>query len=247
MIGVLNNTIINYFNLDWLTGPFLAKELRVSSRHRRNYLLRAAYIALLLFFVAITWLSVVTVSGGTLIYQKSRLAQAGKNITLTIVWFQFIASQLIAVIMFCNSISEEIYHRTLGVLLTTPVTTFQIVAGKLLSKLFQIILLLAISLPLLAIVRIFGGVSWNYILMSLCITLAAVIFAGTLSMFFSVLFRKAYVVIIITILFLGIRLLVSSFFSPLNYSRLFHTRLRWGRLPFLNIDPFFYYPGFLMK
>ena len=163
MIAVLNNTFQNYLNLEWLTGPFLDKELRVSSRRRRNYLLRAAYITILLVFVAITWLSVFTFEfSGNGIYLKSRLAQAGKTIIYTIVWFQFIAAQLVAVIMFCNSVSDEIYHRTLGVLLTTPVTSFQIVAGKLLSKLFQIILLLAISVPLLAVIRIFGGISWNY-------------------------------------------------------------------------------------
>jgi len=76
--------------------------------------------------------------------------------------------------------------------------------GKLFSKLLQIILLLAISLPLLAIVRIFGGVPWNYVLSSLCITLTAVIFAGSLSLYFSINNRRAYVVIIKTVVTLGV-------------------------------------------
>ena len=226
MIAVLNNTIKNYINLDWLTGPFLDKELRVSSRHRRNYLLRTAYITLLLFFVAITWFNVVQ-GRSNITFQKSRMAEAGKTIVMTIVSFQFIAAQLVAIIMFCNSISDEIYHRTLSVLLTTPVTSFQIVAGKLLSKLFQIIQLLAISLPLLAIIRIFGGVSWYYILLSMCITLTAVIFSGSVSMFFSVLFKKAYVVIIITVLFLGIIYGLSPFHL-----------IRLTNGPSLNFNPF---------
>jgi ABC-2 type transport system permease protein len=236
MIAVVKNTITNYLNLDRLTGPFLDKELRVSSRHRRNYLLRTSYIILLIVFVAITWVSVVQFRGNLTVF-KSRMAEAGKTIVMVIIWFQFIAAQLIAVIMFCNSISDEIYHRTLSVLLTTPVTSFQIVTGKLLSKLFQIILLLMISLPLLAIVRIFGGVSWNYILSSLCITLTAVIFAGSLSMFFSVLFKRAYVIIIITILFLGITSGLSPLLSAM-FSRSYPYRIRFSGVSIFSINPF---------
>jgi ABC-2 type transport system permease protein len=191
------------FNPVWLTGPLLDKELRVSSRRRRNYVLRFAYVLLLTIFVVIVWLSVVKFQG-TAAYQKSRMAVAGKTIITTIVTFQFIATQLIAVIMLSTSISDEIYHRTLGVLMTTPISSFQIVMGKLFSKLLQLILLLAISLPLLAIVRIFGGVPWNYVLSSLCITLTAVIFAGSLSLYFSINNRRAYVVIIKTVFTIGV-------------------------------------------
>jgi ABC-type transport system involved in multi-copper enzyme maturation permease subunit len=184
-------------------GPLFDKELRVSSRRKRNYILRFAYVILLTIFVAIVWLSVVKFEG-TAAFQKSRMAVAGKTIITTIVMFQFIATQLIAVIMLSNSISDEIYHRTLGLLMTTPISSFQIVMGKIFSKLFQLILLLAISLPLLAIVRIFGGVPWNYIISSLCITLTAVIFAGSLSLYFSVNNRRAYVVIVKTVFTLGV-------------------------------------------
>ncbi|MHC4754972.1 MAG: ABC transporter permease [Planctomycetota bacterium] len=106
--------------------------------------------------------------------------------------------------MLSNSISDEIYHRTLGTLMTTPINSFQVVMGKLLSKLVQLILLMGISLPLLAIVRVFGGVPWEYIISSFFITLTAVIFAGSLSLFFSISSRRSYVVIIKTSFILGI-------------------------------------------
>ena len=192
-----------FFKFSWLTGPLFDKELRISSRRKRNYALRFAYMIFLTLFVVSVWVSVVEFQG-TATFQKSRMSAAGKDIITTIVSFQFIATQLIAVIMLSNSISDEIYHRTLGVLMTTPINSFQIVMGKLFSKLLQIILLLAISVPLLAIVRIFGGVPLDYIFSSLCITLTAVIFAGTLSLNFSISNRRTYVVIIKTIVTLGI-------------------------------------------
>jgi ABC-type transport system involved in multi-copper enzyme maturation permease subunit len=132
------------------------------------------------------------------------MALAGKTIITTIVTFQFFATQLIAVIMLSTSISDEIHHRTLGLLMTTPISSFQIAMGKLFSRLLQLILLLAISLPLLAIVRIFGGVPWGYVLSSLCMTLTAVIFAGSLSLYFSINNRRAYAVIIKTVVTLGV-------------------------------------------
>lgn len=197
------NFISAFFRFSWLTGPLFDKELRISSRRKRNYVLRFAYMIFLTLFVVTVWLSVVKFQGAAT-FQKSRMSVAGKNIITTIISFQFVATQLIAVVMLSNSISDEIYHRTLGVLMTTPINSFQIVMGKLFSKLLQIILLLAISVPLLAIVRIFGGVPLDYIFSSLCITLTAVIFAGSLSLNFSISNRRTYVVIIKTIVTLGI-------------------------------------------
>jgi ABC-type transport system involved in multi-copper enzyme maturation permease subunit len=247
MSSISIHSVLRFLSLSWLTGPIFDKELRVSSRRRRNYTLREIYIILLTFFIAIVWLSVVKSVGSTA-YQKSRMALAGKTIVTTIVMFQFFATQAIAVIMLSTSISDEIYHRTLGLLMTTPIGSFQIVIGKLFSKLLQIILLLAISLPLLAIVRVFGGVPWNYVLSSLCITLTAVIFAGSLSLYFS-FNRRAYVVIIKTIVTIG----VLFFFIPTITTVLFSPRWLYASrlrnpstvlplmvilISFLHVNPF---------
>jgi len=202
MVVSLYNFVLKLLSLSWLTGPIFEKELRVSSRRRRNYVLRFTYLALLTIFLVLTWLAYVP-RGGTGLYQISRMAVASKGIIAYIIWFQFIAIQIVGVIMLSTSISDEIYNRTLGLLMTTPINSFQIVIGKLFSKLLQLILLLAISLPLLAVVRVFGGVPWGYIVSGLCVTLTMVLFVGSVSMFFSIFNRRAYVVIILTILTLG--------------------------------------------
>jgi len=218
MTAGLINFVAHFLSLSWLTGPIFDKELRVSSRRRRNYVLRFAYLALLTTFLVLVWLEEVQYSGSS-VYQISRMARAGQTIIMFIVWFQFCATQVVAVVMLSTSISDEIYNRTLGLLMTTPINSFQIVMGKLFSKLLQLILLLAISLPLLAIVRVFGGVPWDYIISSLCITLTAVIFVGSLSLFFSIFSRKAYVVIIVTILTLAVVFLLLPFLaSMLRYT-----------------------------
>ena len=165
--SAFHSYVYKVLSLSWLTGPIFDKELRVSSRRRRNYLLRFAYILLLSIFILSIWYSALGIRGsGSAVYQISRLSSAGRQIITTIVWFQFIAAQLIALVMLSSSVSDEIHTGTLSVLMTTPISSFQIVTGKLLSKLLQLILLLAISLPLLAIIRVFGGVTWDYIVSS---------------------------------------------------------------------------------
>lgn len=203
MTGALISFVSRLFGLSWLMGPIFGKELRVASRRRRNYVLRSLYPLLFMMFLAPVWVTSIVHGNVNLALYTSRMAEAGKWITVTIVWFQFCAIQLVALVILSTAISDEIYHRTLGVLMTTPINSFQIVMGKLFSKLLQLILLMAISLPLLAVVRIFGGVPWGYLISSLCITLTTVIFVGSLSLFFSILNRRAYVVIILTVITLG--------------------------------------------
>jgi len=186
----------------WLTGPIFDKELRVSSRRRRNFALRFFYILLLTAFIGIVWLAVVPISGSVAHAQRN-MAVAGNLIVSTIVVFQFIAMQLLAIIMLSTAISDEVYNRTLGLLMTTPISGLQIVMGKLLSKLLQLALLLGISLPVLAIVRVLGGVSWDYLLSSLSITLTAAIFAGSVTLRLSVGRERAYVVILRAVLVLA--------------------------------------------
>ena len=189
------------FNPVWLTGPIFDKELRVSSRRKRNYFLRCGYIILLGVFVLSTWYSTVVLrSSGSAVYQISRLSQAGRQIITAFIWFQFIVAQLVAIVMLSSSVSDEIRSGTLSVLMTTPINSFQIVTGKLLSKLLQLTLLLAISLPLLAIIRVFGGVPWDYIVASVCITLIAAVLAGALSLLLSMTYRYAHTVILVAIM-----------------------------------------------
>jgi ABC-type transport system involved in multi-copper enzyme maturation permease subunit len=98
-----------------------------------------------------------------------------------------------------TAISEEIHHGTLGTLMTTPITGLQIVGGKLASRLWHLVVLLAISLPVLTLVRIFGGVSWTFVVSSTCITLSTALFLGSVSLYFSIFNRRSYSVVLKTI------------------------------------------------
>ena len=185
--------LLRYLSPWRLAGPMFDKELRVASRHRRHYVLRFAYVCLLGVLVVQVWyVSVRLGASGSAVFQTSRLGEAGKRIVTSIVWFQFVTAQVLAAVLLSDAISGEIRQRTLDALLVTPIGSLRIVTGKLLSKLLQLVLLLAVSLPLLAVVRVFGGVPWGYMVSTLCITLTAAVFAGSLSLLASVMYRQGY-------------------------------------------------------
>ncbi|MGC9454059.1 MAG: ABC transporter permease subunit [Phycisphaerae bacterium] len=178
-------------------GPIFTKELRVASRRRRHYLMRFGFLALLTLFVVMVYVSSVQEATGA--YQLVQMSEAGKHIIVTVMWFSLMAGQLVAVALMSTSISNELYHRTLPVLMTTPVGAARLVVDKLFSGLWQLLLLLAMSFPLLGVVRVFGGVPWRFVIAGTCITLTASLFAGLVAMFYSAIFRRAYVSILLSL------------------------------------------------
>ena len=222
MFAQITNIISGFISPAWLTGPIFTKELRVTSRRRRYYCLRFLYLALLTICVIGVWIDATDsytrgtarpTAGpfGSSINLTAQMARAGQTLILFIIWFQFFAAQIIAIVLLSTAISDEIYKRTLGVLITTPITSFQIVMGKLSSRLLQLMLFSAITLPLLAIVRVFGGVPWDFLLSSLCITITTVIFVASLSLLFSIFSKRAYLVIIATVITLAVIFFLLAF------------------------------------
>ncbi len=179
----------------WLTGPILGKELRMASRRRRHYVVRFLYLMVLVLMISLFWMQVGNYHTSAVSY-LNQMSEIGRVMTLMIEWFQFVLCPIIAGVMLSTAISDEVYHKTLGVLMTTPITSLQVVMGKLLGKLLQMLLLMAMSLPLLAVIRVFGGIPWMFLISSFCLTLCLVLLAGSLSLWLSISQRRAYIVII---------------------------------------------------
>jgi ABC-type transport system involved in multi-copper enzyme maturation permease subunit len=180
-------------------GPLVGKELRVASRRPRSYGLRFTYVLILLVFIVAVWIPAVSWPRSMAV-SRAQMDLAAKTITVWILAFQFVAAQLVALVIMSAAISDEVCGRTLGVLMMTPLSSRQVVVSKLFSRLGQILLLVATSLPPLAVVRILGGIPWGYLIGSLCLTLATVLFVGSVSLFFSSLCRRAHMAVIASML-----------------------------------------------
>ncbi|MFC1653008.1 ABC transporter permease [Planctomycetota bacterium] len=169
------------------------------TRQKRYYSLRTVYLLLLIALMTFVWFQVMP-SVRLNQNMTARMAQAGKSIVVFIAWFQFIGLQLVTVLIMSNAISDEIYRRTLPALMTTPITSRQIVLGKLGSKGLQIFLLFCLSIPLLAMVRVFGGVPWQYLVSTFCMTVTTVWFLSVLTLLYSIFFKRSYTAIVFTVM-----------------------------------------------
>src|SRR3712207_4992435 len=137
-------------------GPIFGKELRVTSRRKRSYLLRVGYLGLLL--VALLFAYAVTGrSGGGVAAQAQAQQELGFAFFTAFALFCVGSMGLIGPVLTANAIGGEKLAKTLPVLLMTPITAWQIVSGKLLSRVLAALTLLGLSLPVLALVRLLGG------------------------------------------------------------------------------------------
>ncbi len=220
MITLANMTTLGHALLVKLSGPLLSKELRVAGRRRRNYTLRFAYVIVLTIIIALVWVP-ATRFHGMGAFVQAQMEAAAKRITREVIWFQFIVAQIVALLGVSAAISDEVYSRTLAVLMTTPMSSAQLVMGKLTSRMFQILLLIATGIPLLAMVRVVGGVPWNSLFLSFIITVVTVVFVASAGLYFSTLCRRAYITVIVGILGVGFLLGFIPFvaFSILKDSR----------------------------
>jgi hypothetical protein len=76
--------------------------------------------------------------------------------------------------------AQEKDRRTLVLLLLTNLTNSEIVLGKLLAAMLNVLVLLAASLPLFMLTALFGGVSFEQIARVFAVSLATVLVAGSL-------------------------------------------------------------------
>ncbi len=186
-------------------GPIFEKELRVASRRKRNHLLRVLYLLALFLILMFAYLSMRTTGNDSVAARMERQNQLGQVFFACFGMFCAIAMGLIGPVLTCTAVSSERLHKTLHVLLMTPITSWQIISGKLCSRLLIAFLLLGLSLPVLALVRLLGGVEIGqmFAVMAMCTTTA--IFAGAVGLFFSTFLNRAYGVLLLsyaTLLFL---------------------------------------------
>ncbi len=197
-----------------LAGPVFDKELRVASRCVRSYALRSGYLALLSILMLSGWYSVVGMTQRVrTAFGVSQASVVAVSVAMQITYFQLVAAQVIAGVMLSAAISEESRRGSLAVLLTTPLVSRHVVTGKLLSRLFQVGLVLAGGVPALAALRLLGGLPWSDVLAAFCITGAAALFTGALALWMSTYCRDSHNAIlasaaIYAVLFVGLPMAV---------------------------------------
>jgi ABC-type transport system involved in multi-copper enzyme maturation permease subunit len=211
-------------------GPIFGKELRTTSRRRRNYLLRVAYLGGLLMFLMLAYLSTRNSYGMGASARVQRQAMLGFYFFQTFTMFSVITMAAIGPILTCTAISGERLHKTLHVLLMTPITSWQIVSGKLLSRLLTAFTLIGLSLPVLALVRLLGGVEIEQMAAAVCLALATAAFTASIGLLLSTLVNRAYAAILLSF---AVMLLLYMFVPFIVISSIANANMRGG--PWMSI------------
>jgi ABC-type transport system involved in multi-copper enzyme maturation permease subunit len=168
-------------------NPIVEKEVLSRMRSGRAPLLITVFITLLAL-VALGSLAVISAQQNGP-FSGSVGAGAGLGIFASMTVLELVLILFMAPALTAGAISGERERQTLDLLLCTPVRPSAIVAGKLVSSLMFMLLLLLVSVPLFSVVFLFGGIELDQVLAALVIAVVTAILLGSFGMFISALAR----------------------------------------------------------
>jgi ABC-type transport system involved in multi-copper enzyme maturation permease subunit len=174
------------------------KELRGRMRGRRAFVMLTLHLLIVAGFAfMVEELAVRTVSnsfgGGVATADIGRALFTALLLLLTLVVL------ILGPASTSGAISLEREKQTLDMLSTTPISSLAIVLGKLISALGWIFMLLLASIPVMALVFMFGGVGPEDLVRGYVVLFATAILYGSLGLFISALFKRTQAATVINI------------------------------------------------
>lgn len=169
------------------------KELRGRMRGPRSFIALTFYLALLAGFTVMIYLLQEQAAASQMAFGGGNpyvAGQVGQAVFTTLLLLQILLVVFLAPAATTGAISLEREKQTLDLLTATPVSTLGIVLGKLASSLAFVVVLILASIPLTAVVFVFGGVAPEDILRGYVVLLVTAVGFGSLGIFFSSITRR---------------------------------------------------------
>ncbi|MEO8468915.1 MAG: ABC transporter permease subunit [Chloroflexota bacterium] len=170
----------------------LVKELRGRMRGRRAFISVTIYTLIVAGFA---WMV------GRILEESARQnfgfspqyqsASIGRGIFVAIMFLQTLMISVLAPASTAGTISGERERQTLDLLAVTPISSVAIVVGKLFSSLTWVFMLILASVPVSALVFVYGGVAPDDLLRGYFMLFVTAIAFGALGIFFSALIRRS--------------------------------------------------------
>ncbi len=166
-----------------ILGPILGTELRVVARRAKSYRLRSSLAIALSLAVVGSFVAVERATGGWLsVHETSLMAQ---YVFAALAGIQVVLTVGLVPALLAGTIAQERERRTLDSLLTTQLSSTQIVLGKLLSGLLQYATCLLTTLPIAILLSLLGGVDPRLVLLVYAGTASVAFFVAGLSLLVS--------------------------------------------------------------
>ena len=175
-------------------NPVYSREMRVSSRSLRLPLILMFFNGILFLVTLLNMYSVVEQVKTTATIQYSSFIDIYEFVTT----IEFVLLVFIVPAVTAASISGERERQTLELMLTTQMTAFQVVMGKLLSALSTLMLLIFSSFPSIAMVFVYGGITWGDVLSIFICYGTVALFAGSIGLCCSAVFKRSTMSTVVT-------------------------------------------------
>jgi ABC-type transport system involved in multi-copper enzyme maturation permease subunit len=176
------------------------KELRGRMRGRRAFVILTIYLLLLAGFAFMVETLIArgyeNGFGGSSAFASAAIGQGIFAALLMLMTLQvvFLASSSTT-----GAISLEREKQTLDLLAATPISSVAIVVGKLLSALTYVFLLIAASIPLMAVVFVYGGIAPEDVVRGYLVLVVTAIGLGSFGLMCSSLVRRTTAATAVTI------------------------------------------------
>ncbi len=173
-------------------GPVFAVELLTIARRSRYYALRTLYGMLLMLVIWLSYREFMDSHGeGQVLFAPNEMSIFAKRSFMYFAVAQGLVVLAITPALVGGTIAGEKQRKTLHYLLASELTSSEIVFGKLLARLLMIFVYILAGVPLLFMMRLFGGIDSSLIFLDLGVTVSGTIFLASMSIFFSAIMRQA--------------------------------------------------------
>jgi ABC-type transport system involved in multi-copper enzyme maturation permease subunit len=201
-----------------LPGPVFNVELLTTARRARYYAVRVLYGLILLF---VLWQMY-----SSYFYWRTRntnnlsihdMSEFAHETFAAIGVAQLIAVLALTPTLVAGVISDEKQRKTLHYLLASRLTSAEIVLGKLAARLLHVGVFLALALPIVSLIGLFGGVDPELVLYTYAGTFTTAFFLAGLSIWISTIARRVrdaiFAVYLLEIAWLALPVIVVSIFA----------------------------------
>ena len=158
-------------------GPIFTRELVTTPRRPQLFLYRTVYVTAIFVLMCTAWL---VLAGTQLVRNVGDMARFGSILFQILAPLQLALLTFLAALAAASGVAQEKDRRTMLLLLMTRLTNQELVLGKLLASLLEVLVMLVAALPVFMLLTLFGGVSAEQVLRTFAVTLATVLAAGSL-------------------------------------------------------------------
>ena len=188
-----------------LIGPVFTREFAIAPRRTRLYVARTTYAGTLLILMATAWL---LLTGMQLVRDTGDLARFGMRLIETLALLQLALALFFSAMLSASAVAQEKDRQTLVLLLLTNLSNCELVLGKLMASLLNVLVLATAALPVFMLSALFGGVSFEQIARVFAVTLVSVMACGSLGSTLALWREKTFQSLAMTVLALVLWLAV---------------------------------------